>query len=197
MNYFTSDWHLGHQKMLNGLRGNIFSSVEEHDNTIINNIIETLSPGDNLFFLGDAFWKYSSKEVEQVMIKFKKHKINIHWILGNHDKVSWTKYGCVKWFGQMKDISIDKQFITLSHYPMLVYNKSHYSAWLLYGHIHKNDNTWDIMKDDLILENYLGKSLNVNVELYDYKPLSFLQIREILKDKPENFDLIKKNKKDE
>lgn len=193
MEWFTSDWHLGHEKMLQGLRGKSFSSVEEHDNTIINNILETVKPGDNLYFLGDAFWKYSSKQVEEVMIKFKKHRINIHWILGNHDKLSWTKHGAVKWVGQIKDITVEKQPITLCHYPLLVYNRSHYNSLNLFGHIHYGDSTWKKLYGSTLLEGYLGKALNVNVELYNYKPLTFDYIQSIMEEKPDNFDLIRED----
>jgi len=196
-NFFTSDWHLGHEKMLRGVRGSKFNSVEEHDNTVINNILEITKPGDNLYFLGDAFWKYTSQQVQETMIKFKKHRINLFWILGNHDKISWTKFGVVKWAGQIKDITIEKQLITLCHYPMLVYHRSHYGGMNLYGHIHIQDHTWNVIHGDPITRNFhdffMGKALNVNVELHDYKPLEFEQVLEAVRNKPENFDLIRRN----
>lgn len=183
---------MGHEKMLQGLRGNAFSSIEEHDNTIINNILETVKPGDNLYFLGDAFWKYSSKQVEEVMTKFKKHRINIHWILGNHDKLSWTKHGAVKWVGQIKDITVEKQPITLCHYPLLVYNRSHYSGTIqLHGHTHIGDFTDKKIKNNPYIQQLIGKTINVNVEMWEYKPLSFEQIMGIVKNLPERFDVIR------
>lgn len=194
--WFTSDWHNGHEKM--ALLGRKFSTVEEHDKTILNGILETVKPGDNLYFLGDAFWKYTSQQVAEFMTILKKHKINLHWIIGNHDKMSWTKYGVVKWVGQIKDITIEKQPLTLCHYPLLVYNRSHYSSVNLYGHIHIGDATDKKMKSiSSIMTPLLGKSLNVNVEMYNYKPISFEQVMELVKHKPDNFDLIRKEDRHE
>ena len=193
-NLFTSDWHLGHLSMQKGIRGKVFKTLEDHDNTILQNIFDTVKPGDNLYFLGDAFWKKSSKEVEKIMTDFKKHKINIFWAIGNHDKYSWTKYNCVQWAGEIKDIVIEKQPITLCHYPMYVWKNSHYGAWNLHGHIHKEDNTYKLVKNYELMKGafFRGQILNLNVEFWDYKPLTFEHIRETMKYRPENWDLIRK-----
>ena len=192
--FFTSDWHLGHFSLQRGIRGTVFSSLEEHDATIINNIFETVKPGDNLYFLGDAFWKWDSKRVEEFMTNLKKHRINLHWILGNHDKLSWTKFGCVKWVGQIKDITIEGQPITLCHYPMIVWNRSHHGAWQLYGHIHMGDSTYIKMREMSGTFEYIrGKQVNVNVEFGEgFRPRSFEEIREHMSLLPDNWDTIYK-----
>jgi len=187
LNYFTSDWHLGHETILKGIRSKKFANIEEHNETIIDNIFETLKPGDNLYNLGDMFWKWDSKQVEELLTKFKRHKINLFVILGNHDKQSWVKHSCVKWWGQIKDITIEKQPITLCHYPMRTWSRSHYNAWQLYGHIHFRDNTDLRMDYDL-----LGKQLNMNVEFWNYKPVEFEIIKATMDTKKDNWDLIKK-----
>ena len=191
-NWFVSDLHLGHENLiLKGYRRNFFSSVKDHDKTILDNLFSTVSKGDNLYLLGDIFWKYSSEQVKEVMKIFKDHRINIHWILGNHDKLSWTKYGVVKWVGQIKDISIEGQKINLCHYPMLVANGTHYNSIKLYGHIHHGDGTWKKMQNDKNINKYLNRSVNVNVELHDFKPWSFAEIIERIKDN-NNWDFVKK-----
>ena len=192
-NWFTSDWHLGHEKLI--LQGRGFSSIEEHDQYILDNVFSYTKPGDNLYLLGDIFWKYSSHAVAQLMGSFKKHKLRIFWIFGNHDKKSWVNFKVVQWAGQIKDITIDKQPLTLSHYPMLVYNRSHYGGINLFGHIHHGDNTRKAMDDNPKIEGILGKALNVNVEFHEYRPIEFEEVLEAVKDKPENFDLIKSGKK--
>lgn len=185
--YFTSDWHFGHESILKGIRGKFFSSVEEHDAIIKENIFKTVKPGGDLYFLGDAFWKYSSKQVEQFMTDLKKHRVNLHWILGNHDKLSWTKFSCIKWVGQIEDIVVEKHPITLAHYPMRVWNKSHFNAWQLYGHIHYLDHT-----DRNCNYELLGKQLNMNVEFWNYNPVSFPILKATMSQLKDNWDLIKK-----
>jgi calcineurin-like phosphoesterase family protein len=40
--------------------------------------------------------------------------------------------------------------------------------------------------------NLLGRSVNVNTELHDYKPLSFDEVMDLAVAKSDNFDLIRK-----
>ena len=193
MQWFTSDWHFNHQTLSKGIRGKRFSTVKDHDEYIINQIIECTSPGDDLFFLGDLAWKWSSKDYEVFFTKLKRHKLRFHWILGNHDKLS-IKSSCIVWKGAMKDIIINKTPLTLCHYPLIVYNRSHYNAINLHGHIHVNDSTynkpeWGELIDCKILP---GKRLNMNVEFWEYKPISIEQILEVAKDLPDNWDRIYK-----
>ena len=52
MDFFTADLHIGHiQPFLWQRRG--FSSIEEHDITILKNWNSTVSPNDNVYILGD------------------------------------------------------------------------------------------------------------------------------------------------
>jgi len=191
--WFTSDLHLGHKAMWENHRKS-FASLQEHDSTIMENLFQSTKAGDNLYILGDLFWKWSSAMQEQFFISFKKKRVNLHIILGNHDRRNY-KFPSVVWTGQIKDIAIRGIPLTLCHYPLLVYNRSHYGAVLLHGHIHEGDSTWNKIKLSPLLEGYLGRSVNVNTELHDYKPLSFDQVMDLAAEKPDNFDLIKKGRK--
>ena len=52
MIYFTSDWHLAHNKeFIYKKRG--FNSIEDHDKAIFENL-KMLQPGDILYNLGDV-----------------------------------------------------------------------------------------------------------------------------------------------
>ena len=82
---------------------------------------------------------------------------------------------------------LDKQLITVSHYPMMVWDKSHYGAWNLYGHVHRNDSTWDKFDETWTM----GKMLNINIELHDFKPWSFEEIGDYMAGQADNWDLIK------
>lgn len=190
--YFTSDLHLSHASILKGFRGEIFKTMEEHNETIIGNLL-SLPKGSNLVIAGDLFWKFSSKQVEEFFTKFKKSGISIFIVYGNHDKMSWFKYSIIRTQGHMKDLSVSDQSITVCHYPLVVFNKSHYNAWNLHGHIHKNDATWNKM----ILNDprFSGKKLNINIELHDFKPWSFDEIHEYMSTRENNWDFIDKGKK--
>lgn len=180
MKYFGSDFHLDHKLMLK--LGRPFSSIQEMNDVIIKNVIDVLKPGDIFYFLGDLSWSYYQAEL---FFSQLPKNVQFHWILGNHDKQPSKYKQFVTSTSNMKEIKIQENSVTLCHYPMTTWNKSHFNSWMLHGHHH-------ISKDNKI-DNYLqGKMLNVNVEFHDYKPLSEFDIIDIMKDKEDNFDLIKK-----
>jgi hypothetical protein len=73
--------------------------------------------------------------------------------------------------------------ITLCHWCMRVWPKSHYNSWHLYGHSHGK----------LPSE---GKSHDVGVDNNNFYPLSLIEITKIMKYKPDNFNLVKSEDKD-
>ena len=76
-------------------------------------------------------------------------------------------------------MTLDKQAIVLCHYCMRVWPKSHYGSWQLFGHSHGG------------LPG-VGKQMDVGVDTNSYYPYSLGEIKEIMKDKPDNFNLVKK-----
>jgi len=190
--YFTSDLHLSHETLMRGFRGTVFKSVEEHNKTITDNLL-SLPRGTNLVIAGDLFWKFNSEQVKEFFDKFQKRKINIHIIYGNHDKVSWFNHKAIKSQGHMKIFSVNKQPITICHYNMSVWNRSHYNAFLLYGHMHFADSTWNksllLPKEDTFIQ---GKKLNINIELHEFKPWSFDEIKTYMDSRSNNWDFIQR-----
>lgn len=185
MDWFFSDTHFGHEyafKLRN--RDSVISDFKEFESFIINNILSPLKAGDNLYCLGDLSFKYN-EVLKNFLDKLAELKVNFHWIEGNHDKKIYS-HKAIVYKGAIKDIKIEDQYITLCHYPMYIWNKSHRNSWQLFGHIHKNDFT-----DKTFPYENLGKQLNVNIEFHDFKPYSFLEIKEIMNTKKDNFDLIK------
>jgi calcineurin-like phosphoesterase family protein len=59
--------------------------------------------------------------------------------------------------------------ITLLHYALRVWNKSHYSSWHLYGHSHGS------LPDD---PNSM--SFDVGIDCHNYTPISFEQVKAIM-----------------
>jgi calcineurin-like phosphoesterase family protein len=200
-NWFTSDLHLGHRKLIEKVRGDIFKTFTdygeyndpndtiEHDNLLLDRIFEVVRPGDNFYFLGDLFWKMNSERKTAFFNNFSVRKINFHWILGNHDKTGF-KHKAVKSIQHIKDVQIQGQKITLCHYPMMIWNSSHYGAWQLYGHEHLRNKMSKVLP--VTHTRDLGKQLNVNVEFHNYYPWSFEEVAEYMESMPDNIDLIKK-----
>ena len=195
--WFTSDWHLGHNAAIEyGQRP--FKDTEEMSNQIIKNMFSYTRRGDDLYFLGDLAW--GKEWIEIVLEEATKRKIRFRWILGNHDMRYANLYkNRIKVFNkhnsmhEMIEIKLtDKEGkhypTTLCHYPMFTYNKSHYNAFLLFGHHHATTHGAGVISQ---FEKQ-GKRLNVNCEFHDYRPVSEIEIIEAMRHKPNNWDLIDK-----
>lgn len=75
------------------------------------------------------------------------------------------------------DMEINGHAITLCHYAMRVWNKSHFNAWQLYGHSHGTLPS-------------AGKQHDVGIDANEFFPVSMENIECMMSDKPDNFDYI-------
>lgn len=154
--FFTSDLHLGHYNMAMH-RG--FSSVEEHDETIINNFNKIVKKREKVFFLGDVVW--GNKHLVQLG---RLHGIK-ELIIGNHDNLATSKY--LTYFHKVHGIRQYKDLV-LSHVP--IHPEALEFRWRFnaHGHIHANTHAPDGMKDP--------RYFNVNVDMNGYLPLEYDEI---------------------
>lgn len=182
MKYFSSDWHLGHEKSIE-FSGRPFDSLKDmHDH--LWKQVESLKAGDVLYFLGDL--GSHEKIIHEFFGRLPK-RVSFHWILGNHDH-KYKKFvdRCTS-VSEIKSVKIEGNHVVLCHYPMVTWDKSHYGAWQLYGHHHINSHgTADLGK------HTTGKQLNVNWEFHDYKLLSEQDVAAKMESLPENWDLIRR-----
>jgi len=145
------------------------------DEIIIKNLEERIKPQDILYFLGDLTFK----EIKAREFFERFEKIEVHFIIGNHDSrgvIKIAKEFCAS-VSHLKAIKIEDQPITLCHYAMRVWNKSHFNAWQLYGHSHAK-----------LLP--VGKQYDVGVDNNDFYPISFNSLMKIMKESPDNFNYI-------
>jgi len=175
MYFFTSDEHVGHAKCIE-YSHRPFATVEEMNETIISNFNSVVDVNDITIHAGDFCWY--KKESAQALIK--RLKGNHIFLKGSHDH--WLPDSAPFMWRKM----IDGQFIVVCHYAMRTWERSHYGAWMVYGHSHTR------------LEG-IGKSFDIGVDTAygnhkKFYPYSFEEIREIMKDRPENFNMVKKDK---
>lgn len=170
--WFCSDFHFGHNKdFIYKHRG--FSSIEEHDEKLIENFNSKVKECDKTYFLGDfSFSNNIGKYLNRLNGKFI-------CINGNHDKslISYyknTKQNKIESFIYgFLDTYINNQPITLCHFPMRFWEKSHYGAWHLHGHIH--DKT-----------DFEGKVLNVSMDNINCNPINFDELTIYMNKRPNN-----------
>lgn len=139
--FLTSDTHFGHDReFLWGPRG--FTNSQEHDEAVIKNWNETVSPDDIVYHLGDLMLGDNAHGIECV----KRLNGHIKLIRGNHDTdTRWKLYGTlpnVELIGWADVIKYKKYNFYLSHHPTLTSNLEkapHLRMHLinLYGHTHQ------------------------------------------------------------
>lgn len=182
MDYFSSDWHLGHRGIIE-MTGRPFSSIEEMRETILDNSIRKMKKGDNLFFLGD--FSFDQKETELALEEINRRKINFFWVKGNHD-IKRIKKEYETRYVRLHDTLIikrNKKTIHMNHFPLIAWEKSFYNGFHLYGHVHN----FSLEREELE-KRMVGKNHNVNVEFNDYKPYSLDEIFSIMDTKGDNWD---------
>jgi calcineurin-like phosphoesterase family protein len=187
-NYFSSDFHLSHNR-LREIRG--FDSIKIMDDLILEKFGDTVKNKSNFYFAGDLSWNPNA--ARNFFNLVHKKEIQFFWALGNHERnrKDYKDYisdcRCIQ---HILDIEIEGQPISICHYPMISWNRSHFGAWQLFGHHHKQKSGGNPGRLDTLI---VGKQLNINLEFHDYKPWSFLEIVEYMKTKSDNWDLIVKD----
>jgi len=183
MIYFSSDWHLNHKNIMK-YSNRPFSSIEEMNDNIIRNFFTSLENNSDVYYLGDLSFNLTT--AESFLMSIPKN-IRFHFIRGNHDKQlqdTLLKKYCTSVCNGYKDINYNGQKITLCHYPMYSWNCSHYGAWMLHGHHHSNTQ-----------DRFYGKIMNVGVDLHNFKPISFDEVKSFMDKREENWDMVKIDRK--
>lgn len=129
--YYISDLHLGHKNVIR-FDNRPFDSVEEMNETLVNNWNSVVTNADHVYHLGDFCWGKKDEWIEFL----KRLNGNIHIIRGNH---------CLKQFGSdvkkylaevadYKEITDEGRHVILCHYPIPFY-KADYNpnVYMLYG----------------------------------------------------------------
>lgn len=163
--FFTSDTHFGHAKLLGLGEGRPFSSIEEHDETLIERWNERVNPLDVIYFLGDFSFLNRAKTNEVI----SRLQGQIHFIRGNHDKSMDRHADRFASFQDYKVITIKGQKIILFHFPIRSWWHVGQGSWHLFGHCHNN------LPDD-------GKmaSMDVGVDAHGFAPISLEEIAVVL-----------------
>jgi calcineurin-like phosphoesterase family protein len=150
--WLTSDAHFGHAKeFLFKPRG--FSSVEEHDVAVLAIINELVQPDDYLIFAGDFCLNTTLDSFKSYCARISCR--NIIFCAGNHNNPWWKfykelvkeKYGeeievyPFRWqniifVGESVDMVVDGYSFHISHFPKLIWDKSHHGRAMGCGHSH-------------------------------------------------------------
>jgi calcineurin-like phosphoesterase family protein len=195
--FFTSDEHYGHFNILK-FTSRPFISLQDMKEKLINNHNSIVGKNDEVFHLGDMFWKSCSLR-ECLDIRYAlngKH----YFVYGNHDERIASNKVLQDSFVWCKDAyNLQVQGlgnIYLHHYACRVWPGSHRNSFHLYGHSHGNlpEATPQGTADESPL------SFDCGVDAQNYFPISLEYVQKkmevkIANWKPKKFD--KEWKKDE
>lgn len=176
MIYFTSDLHFGHKNVIR-FDNRPFTSVEEMDQTLIERWNKKVTNDDVVYVLGDISWHNDQKTCE-IFSQLHGKKILIR---GNHDRVHGKVKDCFEEICFYKEIVLpDKTHIVLCHYPIVFFNRHHYGAYMLYGHVH-NSHEWNMTENykfELQQLDIKCNMFNVGCMVRNYEPVTLDEILE-------------------
>jgi calcineurin-like phosphoesterase family protein len=157
--FFISDTHFGHNNICTHRPS--FSNVNEHDEFIFNNIMETITKRDTLWILGDVCFTMETFKKYVVPISEKVSVLRI--CLGNHDNERISAPTVADYVGIGADIyGITKyKNAWVTHAPLHpdeLRNKIN-----IHGHVHGHT-----LKDN--------RYVNVSCEAVNYRPIKFSTI---------------------
>jgi calcineurin-like phosphoesterase family protein len=174
--FFTSDYHIGHGRILLLGKGRPFSSLEDMHAAIADRHNAVVRPGDLVFNLGDFALKVQWEEA----YRFRQRLVGQqHLVYGNHDHVAEEMVenvpSCFAWTKdlytlKLKGYGVPK--ITLCHYALRTWPGSHGGSWQLYGHSH-----------GMLAEQAPWLAFDVGVDCWDFSPVSIEQVAQRMKAK--------------
>lgn len=175
--WFTSDTHFGHSNVIK-YSNRPFKTAQEMDESMIKSWNNSVSADDDIVILGD-FSFHDKHKTEEILKQLNGIK---HFVWGNHDKVIEKNYYLQKYFTSVNDmlkIKVDDEYrnsgvqeIICCHYAMSVWDKSHYTSWNLFGHSHGS-----------FVPHKDSRQLDVGVDCWNWAPVSYNTLREIMKEK--------------
>lgn len=172
--FFTADLHLFHSNCIKYCN-RPFANINEMHEVLITNWNSVVTPTDIVYVVGDVAFSKNMSALESIFKRLNGSKI---LVCGNHDRhmLKYERFRALfQSIHQLLEIKYNNKSITLCHYAMRVWNKSHHSAYHLYGHSHGS------LPDDLH-----SLSIDVGVDCHNYTPISYDQVVEIMSKKQYN-----------
>ena len=170
--YFTSDTHFYHNNIIRYCN-RPFSSVEEMNDRIIENWNDKVSKDSIIFHLGD-FAFCNERQLAELVPQLMG---TIILIKGNHDSKNnkFLESIFTEVYSQLY-ITIEKQSIYLNHFPLLCFPRR---AWNLFGHVHSKPGISNI--DTSKLKYCTSTQYDVGMDLNNYTPISFYEVKDKIK----------------
>lgn len=171
--FFTADWHVGQANVIE-YSARPFASANEMNEAIVYGWNSKVGRDDVVYVVGDL-----GKVDANFLRSLNGRK---YLAFGNHDKKLRKNRALVDLFDGAGDVLTVKvedvtvrggyKIIVVCHYPMVVWDRSHYGAWHVHGHCHGS------LPDDPH-----SFRVDVGVDCWNFCPVSYEQLRERMSSK--------------
>lgn len=158
MMFFISDTHFHHFNIIQYCQ-RPFETVEEMDQTMIDNWNRVVGPDGEVWHLGDVGWFGSKRKASEFLAQLNG---TIHLVIGNHDQknvITNDRFASVQEYKRLGNVC-------MFHYPIWEWDHVQKGAWHLYGHVHGTPMPMT------------GKCMDVSVDCNNFTPLSIDQVQE-------------------
>lgn len=152
MNYYTSDWHINHKRMMDtdprtGEPLRPYKNLEIMKKELFDNIVSTVKKDDTLYVLGDGTLQSNKNNAELYGFIVDLHNAGITdivWVYGNHDDIAFLNrlkneflIRQIYPFRTVKDTIFGKEVcVFLSHHPVFDYHNAGGPVMNIHGHCH-------------------------------------------------------------
>lgn len=178
--FFTSDTHFFHANAIVH-SGRPFESNEHQTKELIRRWNEVVPKDGIVYHLGDLCF---TGNIDKIIWLNEQLNGSINLVYGNHDYQNKLDREIIKnvfksFNGDVMDIANilvrndNNQQLTCCHYPMLYWPTG---SWMLHGHIHSGPNSNSSEKAP-----FHHLRLDVGVDNSNYYPISYMHLKEIIK----------------
>jgi calcineurin-like phosphoesterase family protein len=163
--FLTSDTHFFHKNIIE-YENRPYKDIYDMNESLIENWNTVVGKTDTVYHLGDVGFG-NVEALESIILRLNGRK---KLIIGNHDKRIkpdvWKRIG----FDTVYDLPVVlENFFILSHKPPQYMTEKVPYVWI-YGHVHSSPMYQTITKN----------SVCMCVERWDYKPVSFDEVKNML-----------------
>ena len=177
--FFTSDTHFFHERILE-FCDRPFESNDHQTQELIRLWNEVVPEDGIVYHLGDLCW---TGNIDRIIWLNEQLNGSISLVYGNHCYQNKLDREVIKnifksFGGDTMDIASilvrqdNNQNLTCCHYPMLYWPTG---SWMLHGHIHSGPNSKSSEKAPFHALRH-----DVGVDNCDFKPISYLELKEII-----------------
>jgi len=184
--FFMADTHFCHDNII-VFNNRPFTSTEEMEDIIINNINDVVPKNGSFIFVGDFSCHANKEKVRELRNRINCK--NIHFVTGNHDK-DYTQDHIFTTVSDRIKLKTDYGLFIVDHYPIVDWDAGHYGSVHLHGHIHStgeyNEENLHKKYIDRFPYGHKPKNPDLPLRIYDvgvdansYRPVSLYHLAEI------------------